>query len=746
MIKRLFFASILFAAVFIADAQAQFSPPSPCPGGTNCTFTGTTTFQGPAVHGSNADSGSNFQISGGAVNNTPIGGTTPNTGAFSNLAASGPVTGSGFLNYLAAPPPIGGTTPNTGAFSNLAASGPVTGSGFLNYLAAPPPIGGTTPNTGAFSNLNVSGTLSYSGAPFVQIGYAITAGAGVHCDGTTDDTSAINTYLATFTSGAAVYLPAGVVCLINSGNLTVPQNVRLIGTSSPRSMVTVYTLTGFSGLKINPAYSVILANGAQLENLMIFPSNLIANPTAAQVVSQVAAWGSASSVGVIIPPNISGNYLKNDVIEGFNTAIKAGAGQFSLQDLWLDCYNGIDVSGAGDNYYIDNVRSEPFYAFGVSSSNGSWARPGIFIYLHDGSTGAVLTRDFCFMCANGMVFDNVGVTMFAQNGFEWNASVGNGITGTVGIRWLGHDAGTSVLGSYLIGFDTGMSDEAIGEVIMNGITVPNFTVTGVYLGGITATPATVTIGGTPAAGNTVALTVTSSAVTGSPLTLPTYTVKTGDTTASIAQALESIIVHSQPLIAARIGGGASAGVDTIYWPGSVTATVSAAVTGGVTAAIGTGTVQQGSYGLLAGLDSPQVSGAAITAGDSVGTTGAWEISHPYLGTLWSGWLLEPNSNEAGIVSLSGVSWALNPTAPACGTAGQGSGTDVAGSLFVGSGTVTSCAVTFKVPFPAKPKAVSLMPTAASEPTPVVTALSATGFTVSFATSAGGDAYYYQVTP
>ena len=82
-------------------------------------------------------------ISGGTVNNSIIGGTTAAAGAFTTLAASSTVSGTGFSTYLASPPAIGGTAAAAGAFTTLAASSTVSGTGFSTYLASPPAIGGT---------------------------------------------------------------------------------------------------------------------------------------------------------------------------------------------------------------------------------------------------------------------------------------------------------------------------------------------------------------------------------------------------------------------------------------------------------------------------------------------------------------------------------------------------------------------------------------------------------------------------
>lgn len=82
----------------------------------------------------------------------PIGNTTPNTGAFTTLAASSTVSGAGFTARLATPGPIGNTTASTGAFTTLAASSTVSGAGFDAYLASGKP--------GAFSTLSATGLLS----------------------------------------------------------------------------------------------------------------------------------------------------------------------------------------------------------------------------------------------------------------------------------------------------------------------------------------------------------------------------------------------------------------------------------------------------------------------------------------------------------------------------------------------------------------------------------------------------------
>jgi hypothetical protein len=105
---------------------------------------------------------SGVAITGDTINSTPIGATTPSTGAFTTLSASSTVSGTGFSTYLASPPAIGGTAAAAGSFTNLSSSGTVSGTGFSTYLASPPAIGGTAAAAGAFTTLSSTGNFTPS--------------------------------------------------------------------------------------------------------------------------------------------------------------------------------------------------------------------------------------------------------------------------------------------------------------------------------------------------------------------------------------------------------------------------------------------------------------------------------------------------------------------------------------------------------------------------------------------------------
>jgi hypothetical protein len=192
-----------------------------------------------------------------------------------------------------------------------------------------------------------------------------------------DDSAQINAFVATFRHGDRIWIPAGKHYLIGDGNLVVPPNVTIEGQSSPQSPAGAISLPRASGFIVNPNYTIILEKGAQLRDLFIRRARMIANPSAPQVIAAVAQWGQERSPPLTIPAHTGGVALSDLFIEWFNTCLKASAGQFNVQSLSGDCYNGLEVMHAGDNHYIDKVRFEPYYGLATPAASGSWMRPGI---------------------------------------------------------------------------------------------------------------------------------------------------------------------------------------------------------------------------------------------------------------------------------------------------------------------------------------------------------------------------------
>jgi hypothetical protein len=131
---------------------------------TTATFSGAVQVASLTVTGASTFS---------SINSTPIGNTTPSTGAFTTLSSTGNtnlgVTTTGALVATSLnSTPIGATTASTGRFTTLTATGAATlaavtaGAMTATSLDATP-VGATTASTGRFTTLVSTGTLSTGG-------------------------------------------------------------------------------------------------------------------------------------------------------------------------------------------------------------------------------------------------------------------------------------------------------------------------------------------------------------------------------------------------------------------------------------------------------------------------------------------------------------------------------------------------------------------------------------------------------
>ena len=289
---------------------------------------------------------------------------------------------------------------------------------------------------------------------------------------------------------------------------------------------------------------------------------------------------------------------------------------------------------------------------------------------------------------------------------------GNGITGTKGIRWINHNAGTSTANTYSLGFDTPLSDEGVGEVIMEGIEAPASTTNATFnLGGQPAVPATITLGGSVSAGKTASVKLMSAGIIGSPLTL-TYTAIAGDTPSTVASALAQLINSNQSLIAAGVFAGVSSNVVTIDWPATISVKIGTSQSGGITETSGVGTQPAGSYG-------------AIIGANTVGSDGihpiykfgphvfSWHIDAPLTGDniLPNNWtLVDPTS--IGRVAFTGVRWSANPSLSDCGGGSptpNGTASDASGTIIEGT-NATGCTLHFRTAWPWAPDCIVTSPT------------------------------------
>jgi hypothetical protein len=268
-------------------------------------------------------------ITGGSINGTLIGNATASSGAFTDLTASGNVTGVGFANFLNAPPTIGGVTANTGAFTSLSASGTLTASanvvvsqltGFLYGNNSSPVTASTTIPSSAVTGF---GTMAEQNANNVSI----TGGA---INGTLIGNSTAAAITGTTITASTVFAGSGAsLSALNGSNI---------------SSGTIAVGVGGTGIGALTNNNVILGNGSSAVKF-------VAPGTAGNVlVSDGTTWTSntAPSSGALAAGNNS--IIINNVNITANATIAAGQNGFSVGPITTA--NGVSVTVASGQQWV----------------------------------------------------------------------------------------------------------------------------------------------------------------------------------------------------------------------------------------------------------------------------------------------------------------------------------------------------------------------------------------------------------
>ena len=194
-------------------------------------------------------------ITSGAWNGT-VGASTPTTGAFTTISASGLITATGGLSG-AVNGTVGAGTPTTGAFTTISASGLITATGGLSG-AVNGTVGASTPAAGAFTTISASSTVSGGVAPrcFIPAGAFTSSTAAIGTEATSGQ------FQYTFAAGntAYVYLvvPAnygGGACSFTIHGTTTSNLTATYGTTS--AAATAFT-SGTTTLTASTAYYIKL--------------------------------------------------------------------------------------------------------------------------------------------------------------------------------------------------------------------------------------------------------------------------------------------------------------------------------------------------------------------------------------------------------------------------------------------------------------------------------------------------------
>ena len=160
-------------------------------------------------------SAQNFIVDG-VIDNTTIGATTPSTGKFTTLEATGAATlVAGTINGTT----IGASSASTGAFTTVTTTGTLVAGTTLTATGGiiASAIGATTPSTGAFTTLTTTGTL-VAGTTLTATGGIIASAIGA----TTPSTGAFTTVTTTGTLVAGTTLTATGGIIASAIGATTP--------------------------------------------------------------------------------------------------------------------------------------------------------------------------------------------------------------------------------------------------------------------------------------------------------------------------------------------------------------------------------------------------------------------------------------------------------------------------------------------------------------------------------------------
>jgi hypothetical protein len=336
----------------------------------------------------------------------------------------------------------------------------------------------------SFASLPIIGSgilqkASAASLPNADSALVSSTSTGAAGDGKADDTTTLQALLDDLSSagGGTCIIPAGKFHYIGSANLRIPQNVIVTGAANPFSGWRNSPLATGCGFFLNPSCSLVMGVASSLLSVKVFRSGLLSRPTGAQVMSSLVTWAGENSVAILTPANTGGVVLDEVFIVGFNTGIKSMAGTFYVNRVWIDCYNGMVVSTAGDNYSIERLRCEPYYAMaaGPGPNFTHWYRGGVGLNLTDnGDTGGFIRECFVFCWQIGFQ-STAGVTVFSDCGYETQVPVigADSHAGQTGYYWKGHNAEVSYHDCYCNGGDIGWDIQGAGECMLRGPSISN---------------------------------------------------------------------------------------------------------------------------------------------------------------------------------------------------------------------------------------------------------------------------------
>lgn len=155
------------------------------------------TFTGPVIHGANLLSGSDILFTGGSVDGTAIGGTSPDAGSFTSLSAAGTVSGAGFTSLLTPYAPL--LSPDLTGIPTMPTASP-----------------GTNTTQGATTEFVQSAVTAATGVTEVDTGTGLTGGPITSTGTISLATIAADNLLANATGSTAAPVATTLTALIDA--------------------------------------------------------------------------------------------------------------------------------------------------------------------------------------------------------------------------------------------------------------------------------------------------------------------------------------------------------------------------------------------------------------------------------------------------------------------------------------------------------------------------------------------------
>jgi len=227
-------------------------------------------------------------------------------------------------------------------------------------------------------------------------------------DGVTDDTAAINAALTAVSSagGGRVIIPNTMRCLVDSGDIIIPNRTALVGPhfrpgrAFPSTTAGILATTG--AIILNPAYTIkvcptVPSGSGAITGLYIFRKGITVPTTDAEALAAVAAFaGTAITMGNGTAITQTGNdsYIGHCHIIGFNLAVYGNyTHRYNIEYVTGDCSSGIYTTNIFDVGRITNCH---FWNFLTTDFPVAFWRSGVGYNFDTGNDWSQAVNCFTF--------------------------------------------------------------------------------------------------------------------------------------------------------------------------------------------------------------------------------------------------------------------------------------------------------------------------------------------------------------